>query len=68
MPKGLLYRLKFLECLWNSFLKMLLDHLNPSFFKKQSKTKQSKQSKTKQKENRRVTTLIELKYGLAILS
>lgn len=68
MPKGLLYRLKFLECLWNSFLKMLLDHLNPSFFKKQNKTKQSKQSKTKQKENRRVTTLIELKYGLAILS
>ena len=63
MPKGLLYRLKFLECLWNSFLKMLLDHLNPSFFKKQNKTKQ-----TKQKENRGVTTLIELKYGLAILS
>ena len=46
MPKGLLYRLKFLECLWNSFLKMLLDHLNPSFFKK-NKTKQSKQSKKK---------------------
>ena len=70
MPKGLLYRLKFLECLWNSFLKMLLDHLNPSFFKKQNKTKQNKakQSKTKQKENRGVTTLIELKYGLAILS
>ena len=73
MPKGLLYRLKFLECLWNSFLKMLLDHLNPSFFKKQNKTKQnktkqSKQSKTKQKENRVVTTLIELKYGLAILA
>ena len=66
MPRRLLYRLKFLECLWNSFLKMLLDHLNPSFFK--NKTKQSKQSKTKQKENRSVTTLIELKYGLAILS
>ena len=68
MPRRLLYRLRFLECLWNSFLKMLLDHLNPSFFKKQNKTKQSKQSKTKQKENRGVTTLIELKYGLAILS
>ena len=68
MPKGLLYRLKFLECLWNSFLKMLLDHLNPSFFKKQNKTKQNKTKQTKQKENRGVTTLIELKYGLAILS
>ena len=65
MPNGLLYRLKFLECLWNSFLKMLLDHLNPSFFKK---TKQNKTKQTKQKENRGVTTLIELKYGLAILS
>ena len=68
MPKGLLYRPKFLECLWNSFLKMLLDHLNPSFFKKQNKTKQNKTKQTKQKENRGVTTLIELKYGLAILS
>ena len=66
MPKGLLYRLKFLECLWNSFLKMLLDHLNPSFFKKQNKTKQTKQNKAKR--NRGVTTLIELKYGLALLS
>ena len=48
MPKGLLYRLKFLECFWNSFLKMLLDHLNPSFFKKQNKTKQNKTKQTKQ--------------------
>ena len=49
MPKGLLYRLKFLECLWNSFLKMLLDHLNPSFFKKQNKTKQNKAKQSKKK-------------------
>ena len=48
MPKGLLYRPKFLECLWNSFLKMLLDHLNPSFFKKQNKTKQNKTKQSKQ--------------------
>ena len=67
MPRRLLYRLKVLECLWNSSLKMLLDHLNPSFFKK-TKQNKAKQSKTKQKENRGVTTLIELKYGLAILS
>ena len=53
MPKGLLYRLKFLECLWNSFLKMLLDHLNPSFFKKQNKTKQNKAKQTKQNKAKR---------------
>ena len=47
------------------FSKDVIGSLESIFFlkKKQNKTKQ-----TKQKENRGVTTLIELKYGLAILS
>ena len=64
MPRRLLYRLKFLECLWNSFLKMLLDHLNPSFFKKQNKTKQNK---AKRKQGRYYFNRVEIRIGYIIV-
>ena len=67
MPKGLLYRLKFLECLWNSFLKMLLDHLNPSFFKKQNKTKQDKANKAKRKQGCYYSNRVEIRIGYIIV-
>ena len=67
MPKGLLYRLKFLECLWNSFLKMLLDHLNPSFFKKQNKTKQNKAKQSKKKQRRYYFNRVEIRIGYIIV-
>ena len=61
MPRRLLYRLKFLECLWNSSLKMLLDHLNPSFFKK------TKQNKAKRKQGRYYFNRVEIRIGYIIV-
>ena len=64
MPRGLLYKLKFLKFLWNSFLKMLLDHLNPTFFKKQNKTKQNK---AKRKQGRYYFNIVEIRIGYIIV-
>ena len=61
MPNGLLYRLNFLEYLWNSFLKMLLDHLNPSFLKK------TKQNKAKRKQGCYYFNRVEIRIGYIIV-
>ena len=46
---------------------MLLDHLNPSFFKKQNKTKQNKAKQSKKKQGRYYFNRVEIRIGYIIV-